>query len=169
MSETDLVAELVRVREIASPPTTSFATGTTGTFGRERPAPASSSSAGRTQPLPERSAYGHRLRQLLPAPDHQARPAGRAWARANNVEIAYTPTYSSWLYRIEAQFTALRYFAFDGTDHRTHQEQGSMIRRYIAWEIGTLKTTNIAASSTGRTQSETALGGAEYAYSVTRS
>jgi transposase len=56
-----------------------------------------------------------------------------AWARANNVEIAYTPTNSSWLNRIEAQFTALRYFALDGTDHRTHQEQGSMIRRYIAW------------------------------------
>jgi len=56
-----------------------------------------------------------------------------AWARANNVEIAYTPTNSSWLNRIEAQFTALRYFALGGTDHRTHQEQGSMIRRYIAW------------------------------------
>src|ERR1017187_8026548 len=29
-----------------------------------------------------------------------------AWATANNVEIAYTPTNSSWLNRIEAQFTA---------------------------------------------------------------
>jgi len=29
------------------------------------------------------------------------------WAEANNVEIAYTPTNSSWLNRIEAQFTAL--------------------------------------------------------------
>lgn len=27
------------------------------------------------------------------------------WAAANNVEIAYTPTNSSWLTRIEAQFT----------------------------------------------------------------
>jgi len=34
--------------------------------------------------------------------------------------------------RIEAQFTALRYFA-DGTDHATHKEQASMIRRYIIW------------------------------------
>ena len=34
-----------------------------------------------------------------------------AWASANNVEIAYTPTNSSWLNRVEAQFTALRYFA----------------------------------------------------------
>ncbi|WSI89029.1 IS630 family transposase [Streptomyces murinus] len=55
------------------------------------------------------------------------------WAEANNVEIAYTPTNSSWLNRIEAQFTALRYFALDGTDHASHKEQGSMIRRYIIW------------------------------------
>ncbi|MDF3290667.1 transposase [Streptomyces sp. RB6PN23] len=31
-------------------------------------------------------------------------------AAADNVELAYTPTNSSWLNRIEAQFTALRYF-----------------------------------------------------------
>jgi transposase len=55
------------------------------------------------------------------------------WAAANNVEIAYTPTNSSWLNRIEAQFTALRYFALDGTDHASHHEQASMIRRYIIW------------------------------------
>jgi transposase len=55
------------------------------------------------------------------------------WAAAHNVELAYTPTNSSWLNRIEAQFTALRYFALDGTDHTSHKEQGSMIRRYIIW------------------------------------
>ncbi|MFF0698469.1 IS630 family transposase [Streptomyces tendae] len=55
------------------------------------------------------------------------------WAEANNVEIAYTPTNSSWPNRIEAQFTALRYFTLDGTDHASHKEQGSMIRRYIIW------------------------------------
>ena len=55
------------------------------------------------------------------------------WAEANNVELAYTPTYSSWLNRIEAQFQALRYFALDGTDHANHKEQASMIRRYIIW------------------------------------
>ena len=55
------------------------------------------------------------------------------WAKANNAEIAYTPTNSSWLNRIEAQFTALRYFALDGTDHASHKEQASMIRRYIIW------------------------------------
>jgi hypothetical protein len=55
------------------------------------------------------------------------------WAAANNVELAYVPTNASWLNRIEAQFTALRYFALDGTDHSSHTEQASMIRRYIGW------------------------------------
>ena len=34
------------------------------------------------------------------------------WAAANTVEIAHTPANSSWLNRIEAQFTALRYIAW---------------------------------------------------------
>ena len=69
------------------------------------------------------------------SPHLTTRKDGRvgAWAAANNVEIAYTPTNSSWLNRIEAQFTALRYFALDGTDHASHKEQASMIRRYIIW------------------------------------
>ena len=55
------------------------------------------------------------------------------WAAEHNVEIAYTPSYGSWLNRIEPQLTALRYFTLDGTDHQSHREQASMIRRYIAW------------------------------------
>ena len=55
------------------------------------------------------------------------------WAAANNVELAYVPTNASFLNRIECHFTALRYFALNGTDHRNHEEQNSMIRRYIAW------------------------------------
>ncbi len=53
------------------------------------------------------------------------------WAAANNVELAYVPFYGSWLNRIEAQFTGLRYFAPDGTDYNTHREQASPIRRSI--------------------------------------
>jgi transposase len=55
------------------------------------------------------------------------------WAAANNVELAYVPTNASFLNRIECHFRALRYFALDGTDHRSHEEQNSMIRRYIIW------------------------------------
>lgn len=42
---------------------------------------------------------------------------------------------TSWLTRIEAQFTALRYFVLDGTEHASHHQQGSLIRRYIIWII----------------------------------
>jgi transposase len=57
----------------------------------------------------------------------------RDWAHDNNVELAYTPHYGSWLNRIEAQFKALRYFTLDGTDHPDHATQARLVRRYIAW------------------------------------
>nr|WP_256256844.1 transposase [Nonomuraea pusilla] len=55
------------------------------------------------------------------------------WSDANNVEIAYTPTDSSWLNPIEALFAALRYFTVDGTDHPGHKAQARMICRYLIW------------------------------------
>jgi transposase len=55
------------------------------------------------------------------------------WTAENNVELAYVPTNASFLNRIECHFNALRYFALNGTDHQSHEEQNSMIRRYIIW------------------------------------
>lgn len=46
------------------------------------------------------------------------------WAAANNVKLAYVPFYGSWLNRIESQFTALRYFALDGTDPQQPRRAG---------------------------------------------
>ncbi len=63
--------------------------------------------------------YGH----IKPAPDRQAVEAGRKWAAADTAEIVYTVTNSSWLNRIEAQFTALRSFALDATDHTSPKDQ----------------------------------------------
>ncbi len=82
-----------------------------------------------------RSLYPPRVRIAIICDNASAHLTTRVgdWAESNNVEIAYTPTNSSWLNRIEAQFTALRYFTLDGTDHASHREQASMIRRYIAW------------------------------------
>lgn len=57
----------------------------------------------------------------------------RGWAADNNVELAYTPHYASWLNRIEPQFKALRYFCLNGTDHPDHATQARLIRRYITW------------------------------------
>ncbi|SUA48635.1 Uncharacterised protein [Nocardia africana] len=45
----------------------------------------------------------------------------------------FTPTYSSWLNWIESEFAALRYFALNGTDHRSHGEQDAAIGAYIRW------------------------------------
>jgi hypothetical protein len=42
------------------------------------------------------------------------------WGKAENVEIAYTPTNSSWLNRVEAQCASLRHFALNGTGHASH-------------------------------------------------
>lgn len=57
----------------------------------------------------------------------------RAWAAANDVELAYTPHYASWLNRIEPQFKGLRYFCLDGTDHPDHETQARLIAGYIDW------------------------------------
>src|SRR6266542_4303428 len=73
------------------------------------------------------------------------------WAEAKNVEFVYVPLYASWLNRIEAQFTALRYFAFDGTDHPSHLQQARMIRRYIAWRTATPTTRHFASSCNAQT------------------
>nr|WP_249938538.1 hypothetical protein [Streptomyces mirabilis] len=47
------------------------------------------------------------------------------WAEANDVEIAHTPTDSSWLDRIEAQFTALRCPTLDGADPPATQSKAA--------------------------------------------
>jgi len=60
-------------------------------------------------------------------------PEVRAWYAANQVELVFLPTYASWLNWIEAEFAAVRYFAFDGTDHHTHNEQDTAIGDYIRW------------------------------------
>jgi transposase len=57
----------------------------------------------------------------------------RDWCEANDVELVFTPTYASWLNWIEAEFMALRYFALNGSDYRTHTEQATAIRSYIRW------------------------------------
>jgi hypothetical protein len=57
---------------------------------------------------------------------------GRRW-RVTTLEPAYAPTTGSWLNRIGTQFPALRSVTLDGTDHASHDEQNSMIRRSLAW------------------------------------
>jgi hypothetical protein len=109
-------------------------TSCTGTSSRARPGPGSWSSAGTCAPSARsRSKIAIICDKLQPHLTTAEDGRVGAWASPNNVEIVYTPANSSWSNRIEAQFTALRYFALDGTDHASHKEQASMIRRYIIW------------------------------------
>uniref|UniRef100_UPI000E284AA5 IS630 family transposase n=1 Tax=Kutzneria buriramensis TaxID=1045776 RepID=UPI000E284AA5 len=60
-------------------------------------------------------------------------PKVRAWCAVNAVELVFLPAYGSWLNWIEAEFAALRYFALNGTDHRSHVEQNAAIAAYVRW------------------------------------
>jgi transposase len=74
------------------------------------------------------------------------------WAEGNDVEVVFLPTYSSWLNWIEAEFAALRYFALNGTDHRSHAEQNGAIAAFIRWRNARAKPkTGFATDSPIRT------------------
>ena len=75
----------------------------------------------------------------------------RDWCEANDVELVFTPTYASWLYWIEAEFMALRYFTLNDSDYRTHTEQGAAIRGYITWR-NRRATPNATSPSTARSE-----------------
>ena len=60
----------------------------------------------------------------------------RAWAKDHNIRFYLTPTNGSWLNRIESQFTALRKFALQPSDYRSHEEQEAAIESYLAWRNG---------------------------------
>lgn len=81
----------------------------------------------------------------------------RDWAKANRVKFYLTPTNASWLNRIEAQFTALKKFALDNSDFRTHEEQQAAIESYLAWRNGrreiALEPWRAAIRQTGQTTS----------------
>ena len=57
----------------------------------------------------------------------------RDWAAANKVMLVFTPTYASWLNRIEATFSGVRYFALSNSDYRDHDESRRAILSYVAW------------------------------------
>lgn len=61
------------------------------------------------------------------------RPEVRAWATRANVELVYTPTYASWLNRIEAIFSGVRYFTLANSDYRDHEQIRRAIFSYVAW------------------------------------
>ncbi|MFC6015643.1 transposase [Plantactinospora solaniradicis] len=70
---------------------------------------------------------------LTPTSYPHKHPEALAWCTANRVDLVFLPTYASWLNWIEAEFAAVRYFALNGTDHRSHAKQDITIGDYIRW------------------------------------
>ena len=56
-----------------------------------------------------------------------------SYAAKHKIKFYWTPTNASWLNRIECHFTALKKFALDNTDYRSHEEQQAAIERYLTW------------------------------------
>jgi transposase len=57
----------------------------------------------------------------------------RAWAATHRILFSFTPTAASWLNRIESHFAALKEFALDTSDHRSHEAQQEAILDYLDW------------------------------------
>lgn len=55
------------------------------------------------------------------------------YAAGHRMKLYFTPTGASWLNRIECHFTAMKKFALDNTDYRSHAEQQAAIERYLSW------------------------------------
>lgn len=53
------------------------------------------------------------------------------WANHNQVGLAYTPNYASWLNPIECQFGELDTFVIEGSDFQSHLEAAATIRHYV--------------------------------------
>ncbi|TCP61749.1 IS630 family transposase [Heliophilum fasciatum] len=67
----------------------------------------------------------------------------REWAEQNNVELVFTPTYSSWLNRIECHFAPLRHFVLSGSDYPDHAALADAIQSYLRWRNKNAKSQEI--------------------------
>ncbi|WP_394468245.1 transposase [Kutzneria buriramensis] len=63
---------------------------------------------------------------------HRGQPI-RTWAARNNVELCFTPTYSSWANPIEAHFGPLRTFVIAGSNHPNHPVLTRRLHDYLRW------------------------------------
>ena len=57
----------------------------------------------------------------------------RLWAEKNNVELCFTPTYSSWANPIEAHFGPLREFVLNNSNHPNHVVLTRRLHAHRRW------------------------------------
>lgn len=79
-----------------------------------------------------------------------------AYAASHHIRFYFTPSNASWLNRIESHFTAMKKFALNNTDHRSHEEQQEAIESYLSWRNGTREISRQSWRSYKREQSRKA-------------
>ncbi|UJW28669.1 IS630 family transposase [Saccharothrix sp. AJ9571] len=70
----------------------------------------------------------------------------RAWAHRSNVELCFTPTYSSWANPIEAHFGPLKMFAVAGSNHPNHTVATRALHAYLRWRNANARHPDVLAS-----------------------
>ena len=60
-------------------------------------------------------------------------PVIRRWAERHNVELCFTPTYSSWANPIEAHFGPLREFVLNNSNHPNHAVLTRRLHAHLRW------------------------------------
>ena len=73
-------------------------------------------------------------------------PTIRRWAANNNVELCYTPTYSSWANPIEAHFGPLREFVLNNSDHPNHTVLTRRLHAYLRWRNANARDPDVLAA-----------------------
>ncbi|TVT14832.1 IS630 family transposase [Amycolatopsis rhizosphaerae] len=70
----------------------------------------------------------------------------RNWAARNNVELCFTPTYSSWANPIEAHFGLLRTFVIAGSNHTNHPVLARRLHDYLRWRNANARHPDVLAA-----------------------
>jgi transposase len=75
---------------------------------------------------------------------HKARKI-RRWCARHNVELCFTPTYSSWANPIECHFGPLRSFVLNNSDHPNHTVLTRRLHAYLRWRNANARAPEILA------------------------
>lgn len=86
--------------------------------------------------LRRRYRHGETLHLVLDNAGYHLKAEVQQYAATHKIRFYWTPTGASWLNRIESHLTALRKFALDNTDWRSHEEQQEAIESYLRWRNG---------------------------------
>lgn len=70
----------------------------------------------------------------------------REWAKRSNVELCFTPTYSSWANPIEAHFGPLREFVLNNSNHPNHVVLTRRLHDHLRWRNANNRSPELLAA-----------------------